>query len=89
MDAQLLAVTEILATTPGVKEARPLGEEEQRALLEPWFGPDLPLDRLPIPRLVEVIENDEALMPTGCVPDWRAKPPVPFWMIMHGGVSLW
>ena len=61
MDAQLLAVTEILATTPGVKEARPLGEEEQRALLEPWFGPDLPLDRLPIPRLVEVIEDEDGI----------------------------
>ncbi len=57
MDAQVLAVMEILATTPGVKEARPLGDEEQRALLEPWFGPDLPLDRLPIPKLIEVIED--------------------------------
>lgn len=57
MDAQVLAVMEILATTPGVKEARPLGDAEQRALLEPWFGPDLPLDRLPIPKLIEVIED--------------------------------
>lgn len=61
MDAQILAVTEILATTPGVKEARPLSEDEQRALLEPWFGPDLPLEHLPIPRLVEVIEDDDGI----------------------------
>ena len=57
MDAQVLAVMEVLATTPGVKEARPLSDDEQRALLEPWFGPDLPLDQLPIPKLVEVIED--------------------------------
>ncbi|MHA6265915.1 FtsX-like permease family protein [uncultured Aliiroseovarius sp.] len=61
MDAQVLAVTEVLATTPGVKEARPLSQDEQRALLEPWFGPDLPLDQLPIPRLVEVIEDEEGI----------------------------
>ncbi|MCK0139889.1 FtsX-like permease family protein [Aliiroseovarius sp. F47248L] len=57
MDAQVLAVMEILATTPGIKNARPLGDDEQRALLEPWFGPDLPLDQLPIPKLIEVIED--------------------------------
>jgi len=59
MDAQMLAVMEVLATTPGVLDARPLSEEEQFALLEPWFGPDLPLDTLPIPRLVEVNETGD------------------------------
>ena len=59
MDAQVLVVMEVLATTPGIKSSRPLGDEEQRALLEPWFGPDLPLDQLPIPKLVEVIEDDQ------------------------------
>ncbi|UWP88634.1 cell division protein FtsX [Aliiroseovarius crassostreae] len=58
IDIQILAVMEVLATTEGVKEARPLGDDEQRKLLEPWFGPDLPLERLPIPRLIEVIEDD-------------------------------
>ena len=33
--------------------------QAQRALLEPWFGPDLPLDALPLPRLVEVTEAPE------------------------------
>lgn len=65
MDAQLLAVMEVLATTPGVKEARPLSDEEQRALLEPWFGPDLPVDQLPIPKLVEVIEDEQGFDPEG------------------------
>ena len=36
--------------------ARALTPEEQRALLEPWFGPDLPLDALPLPQLIAVTE---------------------------------
>ncbi len=65
IDAQMLAVMEVLATTPGIREARPLGLEEQNALLEPWFGPDLPLDTLPIPRLIEVIEDQDGYDATG------------------------
>ena len=49
---------EILQTTPGVASARALSNEEQQALLAPWFGPDLPLDSLPIPQLIEVIADD-------------------------------
>jgi cell division transport system permease protein len=58
MDAQTRAVLDVLATTPGVASARAMTDAEQRALLEPWFGPDLPLDALPIPRLIEVTEAD-------------------------------
>ncbi len=57
MDSQTQAVLDLLATTPGIASARALTDAEQRKLLEPWFGPDLPLDSLPIPRLVEVIED--------------------------------
>jgi len=59
MDAQVLAVMDVLATTPGIADARVLSDDEQRALLEPWFGPDLPLDTLPVPRLIEVIETGD------------------------------
>ncbi|MEM7439266.1 MAG: FtsX-like permease family protein [Pseudomonadota bacterium] len=55
--AQSEAVLEVLRTTPGIQSARVLDEAEQRALLEPWFGPDLPLDALPVPRLIEIIED--------------------------------
>jgi len=65
IDAQVLAVMEVRVTPPGVKDARPLSDEEQFALLEPWFGPDLPLDTLPIPRLIEVIEEGEGYDPAG------------------------
>lgn len=54
--AQTAAVIDVLTTTPGVASARAIPEDEARALLEPWFGPGLPLDSLPIPRLVELTE---------------------------------
>lgn len=57
-DAQVAAVLAILEETPGVAEARALGMDEQAALLEPWLGPDLPLDALPLPRLIEVVQDD-------------------------------
>ena len=57
MEAQTRAATEVLRTTPGVAEARVLSEDEQKALLEPWFGPGLPIESLPIPQLIEVIED--------------------------------
>ncbi len=57
MEAQTWAVLEVLEQTPGVESARAMTDAEQRDLLEPWFGPDLPLEDLPIPRLVEVIET--------------------------------
>ena len=51
------AVLEVLRTTPGIASARVISDAEQRKLLEPWFGPDLPIDNLPIPRLIEVLEE--------------------------------
>ena len=58
MAAQSEAVLNVLRTTQGIKTARVMSDAEQRKLLEPWFGPDLPLDSLPIPRLIEIIETD-------------------------------
>jgi cell division transport system permease protein len=57
MERQTQAVLDMLATTPGIATARALSDDEQRKLLEPWFGPDLPIDALPIPRLVELAED--------------------------------
>ena len=56
--AQTEAALTILRQTPGVAEARALSREEQAALLAPWFGPDLPLDALPVPQLIEITEAD-------------------------------
>ncbi len=65
LDIQTWAVLILLQQTPGVESARALSDEEQRALLEPWFGHDLPVDDLPVPRLIEVIETPEGYDATG------------------------
>ncbi|MGP6088139.1 cell division protein FtsX [Antarctobacter jejuensis] len=59
LDAQTAAVLRVLEQTPGVASARALDDDEQRALLEPWFGPDLPLESLSLPRLIEVQETSD------------------------------
>ena len=58
-DAQLRSAITVLETTPGVAAARPLSADEQRALLEPWFGAGLPVEDLPIPQLIEIIEEGD------------------------------
>lgn len=63
--AQTVAVLEILRTTPGIASTRVLEIDEQRALLEPWFGPDLPLESLALPRLIEIIESPEGFDAVG------------------------
>ncbi|EAP77643.1 cell division protein FtsX [Roseovarius nubinhibens] len=59
IQAQTDAALKVLKTTPGIASARTLTSDEQKALLEPWFGPDLPVERLPIPRLIEIIEEGD------------------------------
>ena len=54
---QTEAALRLLQQTPGVASARALSDAEQQALLEPWFGPDLPLADLPVPQLIEIIEE--------------------------------
>lgn len=56
--AQTDAVLTSLSQTPGIASARVMDTAEQRALLAPWFGSDLPLDTLRLPVLIEVIEAD-------------------------------
>ncbi len=63
--AQTEAALNVLRQTPGVASARALTSEEQAALLSPWFGPDLPLDTLPVPQLVEIIEGEPGLDAAG------------------------
>ncbi len=65
MAAQTEAVLNVLESTRGVASARALTEREQKELLEPWFGPDLPVETLPIPQLIEVIEDGEGFDANG------------------------
>ncbi len=57
MAAQTEAALNVLRTTEGVESARALTLDEQRELLAPWFGAELPLDALPLPQMIEVIET--------------------------------
>lgn len=63
--AQTDAALRILETTRGVAQSRALSDAEQAALLAPWFGADLALDALPVPRLIEVIETSEGMDAAG------------------------
>ena len=74
-DAQTAAALRALQTTPGIASARALTDEEQRALLSPWFGPDLPLDTLPLPRLIEIVEGDPGYDATGLRARLQAEVP--------------
>lgn len=65
MAAQTEAALSVLATTPGIASARALSDDEQRVLLEPWFGPDLPIESLPVPRLIEIIEGGDGVDAAG------------------------
>lgn len=57
MTAQTEAALRVLSTTPGIKSARALTDEEQQALLAPWFGNGVSLAALPVPQLIEVVEE--------------------------------
>jgi cell division transport system permease protein len=63
--AQTEAALKLLQTTKGVASARALTDAEQEELLAPWFGPELAMENLPVPRLIEVVEEGEGLDPVG------------------------
>jgi len=65
IEAQTAAALRVLETTEGVATARALTTAEQQALLAPWFGPDVPVDSLPIPQLIEIVEQGEGYDPAG------------------------
>jgi len=64
-----------LSTTPGIASARALTPDEQRALLEPWFGPDLPVETLAVPQLIEIVEVDGGFDATGLRARLQAEVP--------------
>lgn len=75
IDAQTRAAIRLLETTPGIIAARALSADEQRALLEPWFGPDLPVETLPIPQLIEIVEDEAGYDPLGLRARLQAEVP--------------
>jgi len=75
MAAQTAAALIVLETTPGIARANALTPDDQRALLEPWFGPDLPVESLPIPQLIEIIEDSDGYDSTGLRARLQAEVP--------------
>lgn len=59
LDDRLTAALRVLEETPGIARARPLSAEEQAALLGPWLGEGVPLDALPLPRLIAIEHGGE------------------------------
>ena len=76
--AQTDAALNVLRTTAGVESARALSDEEQQALLAPWFGGNISLDDLPVPRLIEVIETDQGFDAAGLRLRLSAEVPAAF-----------
>jgi cell division transport system permease protein len=54
LEAQITAALSVLATAPGVADARLLSDGEHLLLLKPWLGAGDWLADLPVPRLIEV-----------------------------------
>lgn len=74
-EGQTEAVLAALAQTPGIATTRVIDEAEQRALLEPWFGQDLPLGSLRLPVLIEVTEEGDGPDLTGLRQRLQAEAP--------------
>jgi cell division transport system permease protein len=54
LEARVTAALVVLASAPGVADARLLSDAEHLFLLEPWLGAGDWLDDLPVPRLIEI-----------------------------------
>ena len=54
IEAQARAALNVLRTTPGIRSVRVVSLEEQKALLEPWLGPNVAIETLPLPLMIEV-----------------------------------
>src|SRR5262249_14184901 len=54
IEADVVAAAEVARSFPGIASVRPYSKEESARLLEPWLGSALPLDDLPVPRIIVV-----------------------------------
>lgn len=54
IEAQARAALDVLKAAPGVQGVRMIDLAEQERLLEPWLGPDIPLETLPLPVTIEI-----------------------------------
>ncbi len=57
LEQQVEKALAILNTTPGIEQATVLNLNDQRRLLEPWFGVDVPIELLALPALIDIREE--------------------------------
>lgn len=76
-DGEALAevVLTALEQTPGIESARRVSDDEQLRLLAPWFGEGIPLEKLRLPILIEVMETGEGPDVTGLAARLSAEAP--------------
>jgi cell division transport system permease protein len=75
IEEQARAALAVLRTTPGVRRVRMVDLAEQERLLEPWLGPEVPIESLPLPLMVEVEADRAALDRAGLVERLEAEAP--------------
>lgn len=68
IEEQARAALDVLKASPGVKGVRMIDLAEQERLLEPWLGPDIPLENLPLPVTIE-ITTDRAVFDATALAD--------------------
>jgi cell division transport system permease protein len=61
IEEQARAALDVLRRTPGVLRVTIVDLAEQERLLEPWLGPEVPMESLPLPLLIEVETDRGAL----------------------------
>ncbi len=61
IEAQARAALDVLGEAPGVLSVRIIDVDEQMDLLEPWLGPQVAADSLPLPLLIEIALDPAAL----------------------------
>jgi cell division transport system permease protein len=54
VEAELAKAQALARATPGVVDVRAYSRQESERLLEPWLGPGLSLDDLPVPRMIAI-----------------------------------
>ena len=57
LEQQVERALAILSTTPGIEQATVLNLNDQRRLLEQWFGADVPIELLALPALIDIREE--------------------------------
>src|SRR5262245_43765754 len=67
IEAEISKAQALARSAPGVAEAHPYTRQESDRLLEPWLGSGLPLDDLPVPRMIAVQIASGAVLDTAAL----------------------